>query len=389
MVLSESQTKVVIDCPLGDVLYLFIPKLHRSRELQQSQQSQQPQRSQEALRDDIVTFLGVLLSSNAAYNLRLSDNVNVADRLSDIQKQTRGGSRSLSHFHPLIDAAERFIVKKYLEDEVDKSLDDDVDSSLADVDKSLDTHISLTPPLGSIIKTGLGTPVKLSSNPLGNSEAHEIFDEIKDCTHRGVPGFFEKHFDSTQWTEKQQKMLKSILTSHDGAKWRNFPIDPWESHVWEWLIKLEEKALAGASYTLHSNKTVTEFTSRKGQMDIFLQKPQKPTGRRFEYKHVLVVGEHKRSLNTGDFKACLLQLTRHVRSMFGDQPMRRFVHAFIIKATTMELWVFDRSGAYSSGEFDIHHEPIKCATALVAYATMDDESMGLDRFIEWKKATAI
>lgn len=48
----------------------------------------------------------------------------------------------------------------------------------------------------------------------------------------------------------------------------------------------------------------------------------------------------------------------------------------------MELWVFDRSGPYSSGPFDIHDEPDKFARALVGYATMDDDAMGLDTFIE-------
>ena len=48
----------------------------------------------------------------------------------------------------------------------------------------------------------------------------------------------------------------------------------------------------------------------------------------------------------------------------------------------MELWVFDRSGAYSSGPFDIHDKPETFARALVSYATMDDDAMGRDTFIE-------
>ncbi|KAK2589593.1 hypothetical protein QQS21_012724, partial [Conoideocrella luteorostrata] len=52
----------------------------------------------------------------------------------------------------------------------------------------------------------------------------------------------------------------------------------------------------------------------------------------------------------------------------------------------MELWIFDQSGAYSSGEFNINRKPKKFACALVTYATMDDEAMGLDRSIEWKNS---
>ncbi|KAL2813255.1 hypothetical protein BJX63DRAFT_394676, partial [Aspergillus granulosus] len=77
-----------------------------------------------------------------------------------------------------------------------------------------------------------------------------------------------------------------------------------------------------------------------------------------------------------------MQLLRYVRNIYVDQPMRRFVHAFTIRGTTMELWIFDRSGPYSSGEFDIHREPDKLARALVAYATMNEAAMGLDMFIK-------
>ncbi|KAM4061362.1 kinase [Hirsutella rhossiliensis] len=94
-------------------------------------------------------------------------------------------------------------------------------------------------------------------------------------------------------------------------------------------------------------------------MDIFFQMPDREANSTFTYKDVLVVGEQKKSYDASRFKADLLQLTRY-----------------------MELWVFDRSGPYSSGLFDIHDEPDKFARALVGYATMSDDAMGLDTFIE-------
>ncbi|QUC21793.1 uncharacterized protein UV8b_06034 [Ustilaginoidea virens] len=102
------------------------------------------------------------------------------------------------------------------------------------------------------------------------------------------------------------------------------------------------------------------------------------------YKDVFVIGEHKKSYDKSRFKEDFLQLTRYIRSVFTDQPTRRYVHAFLLCASMMELWVFDRSGPYSSGTFDIHEEPDKFARALVGYATMDDATLGLDVFIERK-----
>ncbi|KAH8713512.1 hypothetical protein HC256_006658 [Beauveria bassiana] len=364
MTLTEEQINTIADCPLNDSLTRFSQKLSHL------------EGSNEAWRTDVATVLPVLIASPAAYNLALPDGgVNVAVKLLTILQHVRGGLLKFDHFRPLINAV------------ATDSPDTDVWAAVIDL---IDTVNPSTPPPSSIIPTGHGTPVKTSSSRLEDSETRdiverELFYEIKDCTHRGVPGFFEKHFDTANWTKAQAKMLKSILANHDGTKWIDFPADPWEAAVWKWLQGLEEKALAGAQYTLHTNKSATEFKERRGQMDIFFQKPERTKGR-FEYKHVLVAGEHKRSFATADFKACMLQLTRHVRSIFADQPMRRFVHAFTIKAATMELWMYDRSGAYSSGEFNIHHEPEKVARALVAYATMDNGAMGLDMSIEWKNS---
>ncbi|KAL7919357.1 serine/threonine-protein kinase Sgk2 [Trichoderma austrokoningii] len=244
-----------------------------------------------------------------------------------------------------------------------------------------------TPPSRSTIPTYFGTPVKTSSSRLEDSETRQIVDgelflEIRDCTHRKVPGFFQRHFDSTRWNEQQREMLSSVLAHHDGTRWKEFPEDPWELPVWNWLISLEEDALLpGATYTLHTTTSAAKFKELKGQVDIFFQRRQTQSSQ-LTFQDVAVVGEHKRTTNTSEFKSFLLQLARHVHSVFADQPTRRFVHAFTLTGTIMELWVFDRSGPYSSGAFDIHHEPDKLAHALVAYATMEDEAMGLDLTIE-------
>ncbi|KJZ68814.1 hypothetical protein HIM_11788 [Hirsutella minnesotensis 3608] len=364
MIFTEEQLRIIDDYPLKDLLRRFPAKL---RDLEASNES---------WRSDIASLLLAIVGSVTALNLPASNgDGNVADKLFAIRQKALLGALQLAQFRPLVDAV--------IANSPDNNIWAAVFNLIADVNPS-------TPPPPSIIPTAFGTPVKTSSSRLNDSETRdiverELFYEIKDCTHRGVPGFFDKHFDSTIWTKGQQNMLKLILANHDGTTWKNFPADPWEKAVWEWLVVLEEIALAGARYTLHASRSATEFKERKGQMDIFFQKPKRTEGQ-FKYKHVLVVGEHKRSFDTADFKACMLQLTRHVRSIFADQPMRRFVHAFTIKATTMELWIYDRSGAYSSGEFDIHREPEKLARALVAYATMDDNAMGLDMSIEWKNS---
>jgi hypothetical protein len=44
--------------------------------------------------------------------------------------------------------------------------------------------------------------------------------------------------------------------------------------------------------------------------------------------------------------------------------------------------MFDRSGPYSSGPFDIHDKPEKFIRALMSYTLMSDDELGLDSFIK-------
>ncbi|KAG6287792.1 hypothetical protein E4U45_007975 [Claviceps purpurea] len=177
-------------------------------------------------------------------------------------------------------------------------------------------------------------------------------------------------------------MLEWILTAHDGKKWINFPTDPDDEPVWDWLRSLEEEFLSDAPNKFHTTSIASQVKKRKGQMNLFLRKPTAKATDAFLYKHVLVVGVQKDAYKKCMMQRNLLRLARHVRGVFTDQPTRRFVHAFSLYASKMELWVFDRSGPYSSGIFDIHDEPDKFARALVGYTTMDDDALGLDTVIE-------
>ena len=48
----------------------------------------------------------------------------------------------------------------------------------------------------------------------------------------------------------------------------------------------------------------------------------------------------------------------------------------------MEVWIFDRSGCYSPGAFNIHEEPERFIKVIAGYAMMNEEELGLDTFTE-------
>ncbi|KAI3331263.1 serine/threonine-protein kinase Sgk2 [Ustulina deusta] len=323
--------------------------------------------------EDVASLLSALVGSPTALSLSSPDGSgDVATKLFYIYKHVRQGLVKLDNFCSLVHHV------------VSKSSDIDIWEAVFII---IDNFNALTPPPSSIAPTFQGTPVRSSSSRLSDSETRdivekELFFEVKDCTFRSVGGFCNKIFNTENWHKGQKEMLEAVMAEHDGNRWKSFPTIPAERLVWDWFRSLEDSALSGAPHKLYTTKTAHQFKERKGQMDLFFQMPAPEASGIFEYKHVLVVGEQKSSYDTGRFKADFLQLTRLVRGVFIDQPTRRFVHAFTISASMMELWVFDRSGAYSSGAFDIHDKPDTFARALVGYATMDNDAMGLDTFIE-------
>ncbi|KKF92127.1 Protein kinase domain protein [Ceratocystis platani] len=291
-------------------------------------------------------------------------------KLFSILENFRRGAVGLDEFRPLV----RHVV--------DESADTDIWEAVFNIVNNL------APPPASIPPTFRGTVIKASSSWHGENEVRNIaerqlFKEIKNCTFRNVGGFWAKFFDPKSWRREQEAMLEGVLTAHDGKKWTAFPKVPDEKLVWDWLRSLEERFLDQAPYKFHTIKTANQFQEPNERMDLFLQKPAAEGSDTLWYKHVLVVGEQRKEpYDTYSFKADFIQLTCHVQGVFTDQPTRRFVHAFTLCASEIELWIFDRSGAYSSGTFDIHDEPDKFARALVGYATMDDDAMGLDTFME-------
>ncbi|PVH92748.1 serine/threonine-protein kinase Sgk2 [Periconia macrospinosa] len=363
MTLNKEQIRIIAENPLGDSLNSVRVALRDCGD---------------ALSEGVVArLLGTLVTSPVALDLPASDaapdgNGYVAEKLLSLRRKVKEGTIKLDQFRHLVHHV------------IDKSPDIQI---WEDVLNIIDTLSAPTPPSSSIAPTFRGTPIKSSSSRLADSETRdiiegELFEEIKNCTFRNVGGFWDKFFDPRSWRKEQNAMLKRILTAHDGKRWTSFPTVPDEKPVWDWLRSLEERFLHDAPYKFYTTRTANQFEERKGQMDLFLQRPAAEASDTFWYKHVFVVGEQKKSYDTSRFKADFLQLTRYVRSVFADQPTRRYVHAFSLCASKMELWVFDRSGPYSSGSFDIHDEPDKLARALVGYTTMDDNMMGLDTFVE-------
>ena len=232
-----------------------------------------------------------------------------------------------------------------------------------------------------------GTPVVRSTSSFqGKEQTKKILDqallyELRGRIFRGVDGFFEKYFEGQSWIKRCKSIYQSIKPRHVDGRWADFPDPPTQDDVWAWLVQFQDDFLLDAPATYHSAQSTSSMTGgdSRRQLDIFL-KPKHVKTPTHDWKDILVIGEHKQS-HLGP-KELLLQLSRYMRDLFTTQPTRRFAHGFFLHGTKMELWVFDRSGPYSSGEFDIHEEPERFILSLAGYVFMSDQELGLDTFID-------
>jgi hypothetical protein len=245
-----------------------------------------------------------------------------------------------------------------------------------------------TPP-ASIPPSFDGTPITHSSaSQQGDEQTRRlvedrIFKEIKYCTYPGVGGFFSKYFDGEEWTEESKRVYNTVKGRHVNGRWTYFPEMPTEKAVYDWLSRFQDKFLSDARGIYYTSKSGSELTGTEArrQLDVFVKPSDVDrSSAKHDWKDVRVIGELRAS--NSDWKTKLLQLSRYVRDVFFTQPTRRFVHGFTILGTTMELWVFDRSGPYVSGPFNIHEKTEQFIRAIVGYAMMSDEELGLDTFVE-------
>ncbi|KAI4219804.1 MAG: hypothetical protein L6R40_008711 [Gallowayella cf. fulva] len=315
----------------------------------------------------ISRLLGALQVHEVALDLRskIGDS-DIASELSELFKRVRSGRYNYEHYRALL----RLVVKQ--------ASDVDIWNAVFE----LIATVSRTTPPTSIPVSFDGTPITISSSSFQGSEQTRriiesaMFYEIKGCTYRDVDGFFEKYFEGRRWSHKTEAIYNAVSKKCTGGRWTDFPDPPDEDAMWDWLSRFQDEHLSdsrGSTGDLAGGEA-------QRQLDLFVKRRGIETSGKHDWKDVRVIGELKRSKWT--LKKILLQLARYIRDAFTAQPTRRFIHGFVLHETTMELWVFDRSGPYSSGEFDIHKEPEKFIRAIAGYAMMDDEELGLDTFTE-------
>ena len=366
--LLQSERNIIERYPLDNSLHYLHSALRDTEQCYDLPDDESRQKTQKS----VSRLLLALIGQTAAFNLRSRS----ADRdlASELFGQVRIGIFDYQDFRALVQHVLR------------EDSDFDIWSAVFDL---ISAVARVTPPR-SIAPSFDGTPITHSSASFQGKEQTRkhlddaLFWEIMNCTYRGVEGFFEKYFEEKRWSRRSKGIYNTVKKRYVDGRWTDFPDPPTENDVWSWLSHLQDEVLTKSQNVMYRAKRTSDLTGTEPsrQMDIFFKRRSKPVDAKHDWKDVLVIGEHKKA--GGHLKHDLVQLSGFVREVFAVQPTRLFIHCFFLFGTKMELWVFDRSGPYSSGEFDIHEEPEKFVRAITGYAIMSDKELGLDAFFRQK-----
>ncbi|CAD6500080.1 BgTH12-04183 [Blumeria graminis f. sp. triticale] len=251
--------------------------------------------------------------------------------------------------------------------------------------------------------------------------------DLQDNVFCEIPNFWECFFEEKDWTDQasriwesyekyeiaekkiRSKELKAKKTAKDVEEQKCLHRDKeekileegmTESEIWDWLTFFEENFISQLKGRTTRSTKYPIVIEDKGSLlrgrycrTNRTQRAQEQTGTTqidFLIKSIELQNDDVdwRNMNVGaEFtiissedirKKKFLQLSRCAREVYCAQPLRRFMHGFLTFKEEFELWVFDRSGAYSWGRMSIIDRKEIFVRALCSYLLMSDEELGRD-----------
>ncbi|KAG9231374.1 hypothetical protein BJ875DRAFT_506723 [Amylocarpus encephaloides] len=342
----------------------------------------------------VFSTAAVAAAKNLALDLILALANEPAARILPSRVADRTLSRDLGILYSRVDANQVDIasyvplVEQIVRNEPDTPTWNDADIWLA-VFELVARTTPVTPPT-AFEKAVFDTPLRSSSaSQRGIEQTHDevdqrILEEITGRVYYDVGHFHKRYFEGKAWTNSTKDIYEESRAQYAEGHWSGWPEPSLQGPFFEWFLNFQNIVLSGLGrrYYTSANK-VLRGSEADRKLDIFLAPADValPNGEH-DWSNVLVIGEHKSNPDEDRSTKTLVQLAGYAREVFGSQPDRRFVPGFTIYGSLMRLWVFDRSGLYSSEKFDIHKEPERFVKVIAGYALMTDAELGLNTFIK-------
>ncbi|CAG7555255.1 unnamed protein product [Fusarium equiseti] len=205
-------------------------------------------------------------------------------------------------------------------------------------------------------------------------------DELKGNIFRNVDGLFAKHFEGRSWSVVVQNKLQETESARAIGKLSAgvSDIHRFDALV-EWLAEFQNLffTVHQANFRFHSQPLNDTGSSPQATIYLETSDVESIAG------STRVFGEfHHESTAAMADDDDLLRFFERAHQVFKAQSARCFVHGFLFRGTTLELWVFDRSGAYSSERLDLAEKPDLLVRILAGYTLMSDEEVGFNTFVK-------
>jgi hypothetical protein len=204
---------------------------------------------------------------------------------------------------------------------------------------------------------------------------------LKGYVFRGVDGFFAKYFEDKSWSAAVQNKMQETKSAEVVSKPSAdvLGLAHFDALV-EWLAAFQSLffAVDQARFRFRSQPLSKPGCPLRASIYLETSDLQAVAG------STRVFGEyhHAGAPVVAEDDSDILRFCERARQVFKAQSARRFLHGFMVCGTTLELWVFDRSGAYSSEKLDLAQRPALLVQTLAGYTMMRDEESGLNTFVK-------
>ncbi|KAK4445308.1 hypothetical protein QBC34DRAFT_472521 [Podospora aff. communis PSN243] len=205
-------------------------------------------------------------------------------------------------------------------------------------------------------------------------------DELKGNIIRNVNGLFAKNFEGKSRSAVVQSKLQDTQSAKIISKLcAGVPDIARFDSLLEWLAHFQTLLFAAEQAGLHFQSQPLSSTGGAPGAAISLETSGAPS----ISGSTRVFGEfHHDNTPLADDDDDTLRFCEHAHHVLKTQSARCFVHGFLVRGTTLELWIFDRSGAYSSERLDLAQAPDLLVRTLAGYVLMDDEKAGFNTFVK-------
>jgi hypothetical protein len=203
---------------------------------------------------------------------------------------------------------------------------------------------------------------------------------------KGVGGFFDKSIYNTAWAEDARAMYRQIAVMMADRPQLGFPETATGANVLAWLDALTEPFADQLLNRYHRSGAADVLGLQYQHTELFVKNKEVNT-LRHDMADILVIGrldktdQDNASVSTNlsepdPWQKEFTQLAYYVRDHFVVQPFRLFFPAFLLSGAELQMFIFDRSGAYSSTIIKMSDDPECFIMAMLGYLLMTQEELG-------------